>query len=291
MGSIKSLSLLLFLFIVSTPAFAYGVDQLYLGDSLQPVSLSDALSPVTKGTIIIISELHGHQPHHRHQLEALKELKQDGTFGVSLGMEFFSYTKQLVLNDYLSGKVREAEFLEQIGWDKNKWQNYRRQVLFPLQAGGTTWALNLPREVTGQIARSGLGSLTPDKRTLLPPNWSLGNDLYYERFEAFMGRGHISKDKMKRYFVAQSLWDETMAWRAVEFIRQNPDQVLVILVGDFHAIYGGGLPDKIRQRGWQQILTISQVTLRGMTSDEQDEIMTPHPRYGKRADFIWVGNL
>ena len=163
-------------------------------------------------------------------------------------------------------------------------------MLFPLSAGGTSWALNAPRAVTGKVARTGISSLTPEEAALLPPNWSLGNDLYYERFKAVMGDGHIPEEALLRYFTAQSLWDETMSWRAVDFVRQNPDQVLVILVGDFHAVYGGGLADKIHQRGWNQILTIGQVSLEGATPQEQDEIMKPHPVYGKRADYIWVGD-
>ena len=286
----RQLGLLLLSIGISFAASAYDADQLYTGDSLQPVSVSQALSQVTAGTIIIVSELHDHAPHHRHQLQVLQELQQAGAPGISVGMEFFQYTKQPILDSYLNGGLDDKEFLQQVGWGGNKWDNYRPQVLFPLQAGGTTWALNAPRDVTSKVARSGIGSLTPEESALLPPNWSLGNDLYYERFKAVMGGGHIPEKSMMRYFTAQSLWDETMAWRAVDFIRQNPDQILVILVGDFHAVYGGGLPDKIRQRGWQQVLTISQVSLKGATPSEQDEIMTPHPRYGNRADFVWVGD-
>jgi uncharacterized iron-regulated protein len=105
-----------------------------------------------------------------------------------------------------------------------------------------------------------------------------------------MGGGHIPEQAILRYFTAQSIWDETMSWQAVEFLRKNPSHVLVIIVGDFHAQYGGGLPDKLRQRGLTKIITFSQVNLTELTPEEQAAEMEPHPTYGPRADFIWVGD-
>jgi uncharacterized iron-regulated protein len=71
-----------------------------------------------------------------------------------------------------------------------------------------------------------------------------------------------------------------MAWRALQHLDENPEDILVIIVGDFHVSYGGGLPDRLRARGAADVVTISQVL-------EKDEVKV-HPKYGARADFVWV---
>ena len=78
-----------------------------------------------------------------------------------------------------------------------------------------------------------------------------------------------------------------MAWRVAEFLRGHPDHVLFIVVGDFHASYFGGLPDRLRARGVDDILVISQVNAEDSSEDERRELIEPHPVYGPRADFVW----
>jgi hypothetical protein len=92
---------------------------------------------------------------------------------------------------------------------------------------------------------------------------------------------------MIKYFTVQSLWDETMAYSTVQYMENNPNSIFIIIVGDFHASFGGGLPDRLRARGINKLLTISQVDFTGLNNIERKELMTPHPSYGKRADFVW----
>jgi uncharacterized iron-regulated protein len=121
--------------------------------------------------------------------------------------------------------------------------------------------------------------LTAEETALLPPNFELGNDHYYERFREVM-KGHVPEEAIQNYFVAQSLWDETMAWKALESFQKHPRQTLMIIVGDFHVAWDGGLPHQLRRRGAQDLVVISQ------TRDLADVAI--HPKYGPRADFIWV---
>lgn len=273
-------------------AATYPDNQIYDGTTLRLKSLEEALSQVGPGSILIISELHDNPSHHQHQMEVLQHLKKGFHKGLSLGMEFFDYTKQDIVNDFLSGKIQDNEFLPSIEWGGIPWSYYRPLVLFPPGAGGTTLALNAPKGITAKVKRTGVESLTADEIALLPPNWSLGNKNYFERFrETILRGGHsIPQESIARYFEAQSIWDETMAWRAVSYMEKFPQQILIILVGDFHAAYGGGLPDKIRNRGWTQTLVISQVAISEMEESEIEQTMMPHARYGSRAEYIWIGN-
>jgi uncharacterized iron-regulated protein len=88
----------------------------------------------------------------------------------------------------------------------------------------------------------------------------LGNERYFERFAGEARQhGDMTAQEVRKFFAAQSAWDDTMAWQASEYLKAHPDHVLAVIVGDFHAAYGGGLPDRLRSRGVTKIQVISQV--------------------------------
>ncbi len=285
-------------FLVSVLALVSGVssvacaglplaDALYDGSSLQPTALADVIKNVGPGSVLIVSEQHGNQKHYANQKAALRELQQGGRCTVSVGLEFLSYTDQTAITSYSKGSLAEADFLKAVGWGGNPFADYRDQAQFPSQTGGELLGINAPRSLTGTIAKKGLSALTPDEQRLMPPNFQMGRAEYRERFEQVMG-GHIAADAMERYFAAQSVWDETMAWTSAEFLAAHPSHCLVIVVGDFHAQYGGGLPDRLRARGVQSVTVLSQIEGAGLTESELQDEAGPNQSYGPRADGVWV---
>ena len=123
---------------------------------------------------------------------------------------------------------------------------------------------------------------------LMPPNFSAGRDSYRERFYSLMP--HLpNPEAANRYFLAQSIWDDTMAWNATNFIAANPEQVLVIIVGEFHVWYGGGLPDRIHARAPQvPVLTFSQVNTLDMSDKDIAAAIQVSPTEGPRSDYLWL---
>jgi uncharacterized iron-regulated protein len=79
-----------------------------------------------------------------------------------------------------------------------------------------------------------------------------------------------------------------MAYNAVQFLAAHPEQVLMILVGDFHAQYFGGLPDRLRARGIRSLVVVSQLSSEGLSPEELQAELQPHPRWGARGDYLWV---
>ena len=97
-----------------------------------------------------------------------------------------------------------------------------------------------------------------------------------------MSGGHVPDSKLDNYFQAQSTWDETMAWQSLEFMKNHIDQVFVIIVGEFHVQYGGGLPASLNRRiqlmglaDKINVKTISQITTEGLTTDQITESILP----------------
>ncbi|MDG0816155.1 ChaN family lipoprotein [Bdellovibrio svalbardensis] len=262
---------------------------IFRGNDLQPTTLEAAVDSVSPGSIVVIGENHGLQVHQTQQVSIMQALRNKG-LTVSVGMEFFTYTQQDLLNQYRSGQLSEADFLKNIQWGSPSYDFYRSQALFPrLEEGAATVALNAPRSLTGKVSKQGLAALTDQEKALLPPQFSLGNDLYKKRFLDYMGAHLPSVEAGERYFAAQSIWDDTMAWQAAEFMKTHPEQVLVIVVGEFHVKYGGGLPDRIHARiPGASVLTFSQVDSSGLTDQELNEEIQPSQIYGSRSHYLWV---
>lgn len=279
------------LFFSSLLMLAYAHAQtsgILAGNSLQPVSLTQAVQNVRPGSIVVIGENHGFKEHQSQQVAIMQALRDQGLV-VSVGMEFFTYTDQPLVQAYRQGALSEPEFLQQIKWGGLSYDFYRDQALFPdLSEGAATVALNAPRSLTGKVSKQGLAALTPEDKALLPPQFSLGRESYKRRFLSMMP--HLpSPEAGERYFAAQSIWDDTMAWQATDFLRSHPDQVLVIVVGDFHVQFGGGLPDRLRVRGGEfPVLTFSQVNTLGLSESEIAKEVAPSETDGPRADFLWL---
>ena len=283
------LSTIAFLSLTTLSACAHASLQgLLHGQTLQPTTLNQALQDVRAGEVVVIGENHGLKTHQGQQLEILTHLRQRG-LKVSLGMEFFTYTFQSQVDQFLRKELAEVDFLKAIGWGSPDFSFYRDQVISAdLSQGEGTYALNAPRSLTSQVSKQGLESLTPQMRALLPPNFTLGRESYKKRFLSYMP--HLpTPEAGDRYFAAQSIWDDTMAWKAVEFLNAHPDQVLVIIVGEFHTQFGGGLPDRIMQRKpGTRVLTFTQFNTVGMADDEIVEEVKPSIEEGPRGQYLWL---
>ncbi|NJL24412.1 MAG: ChaN family lipoprotein [Calothrix sp. SM1_5_4] len=213
------------------------------------LTLEEFLKDRQAGEILVLGEIHANSEnkdepdtrvHHTNQARMIAGLGQFSP--VSVGMEFLTYTFQDTVDNYLRGAISEADFLRQVGWGSSQnFDFYREQILLPSRLGGRTLALNIPRAITGKVARRGPDSLTEADRALLPPIWEKGGDEYFERFAETM-KGHATQQQIENFFWAQSLWDDTMAWNATKYMNTAPQDRMVIIVGQFHAEFGHGLP-------------------------------------------------
>ncbi len=278
----RSFLLLLIPMFFAIPAFS----QLFDGKTQWAASLEQLVSSVNPGTILFLGENHGLTSHKDQQVAILNGLRSKG-LKVSVGLEFINYTDQAYVDQYRSNQIDEAQFLSSIKWGGIGFEFYREQLLFPIiKFGEKSLGLNLPRAVSSKISKQGLASLSEDELKMLPPDFHLGRGSYKTRFMDAAG-AHCKVPE--NCFAAQSAWDDTMAWQAVQFIEKNPEQVLVIVVGEFHVQYGGGTPNRIlARRPATNIVTLSQVWAEGMTEGEIAESLLPSPLEGPRADYIWI---
>ena len=276
----------LLLLIISQFCAISAFSQLLDGKSLTPATVASLVQRVNSGTIVLLGENHGLTAHRDRHLQVLQELRKS-ELKISVGLEFVNYTDQGLANDYRLQKMDEAAFLKAIGWAGFSFDFYREQFNFPLISQGEySLGLNLPRPVNSRISHDGLAALTPAERSLLPIDFALGRDSYRQRFMLAAGAHCKSPDNC---FAAQCAWDDTMANTAVEFLNAHPEQVLVIVVGEFHVQYGGGIGHRILERRPNtNIVSLSQIWAEDMSEEEVQQALQPSLVEGPRADFIWV---
>jgi len=177
-----------------------------------------------------------------------------------LALEMFERDAQPKLDDYLSGKTGEDEFLKgSRPWPRYA-TDYRPMVEFAKARGIPVVAGNVPRRWASLVGRKGLAgldSLGPTERAQAAATFNCPRDKYYERFKTTMGdmSGHgqkVTKEEAQamvdRFYEAQCVKDETMGEAIAAAHAKWPDAVIVHVNGSFHSDFGQGTAERARNR-------------------------------------------
>lgn len=214
------------------------------------------LRELSQADIVYLGETHDREADHQVQLEIIRELHRQNP-KIAIGMEMFQRPYQEVLDRYLRGELSEEQLVEQTEYENRwgfPWEYYAPILRFAKENQLPVLALNTPSEVTRKVARSGWEHLTEEEREQIPPIAEIktDNDAYRQMVqEAFAGHqqaGHGSSMNLDNFFLAQVLWDETMAETIAEFAIANPDYQVVVLAGQGHIVYGYGIPSRVARR-------------------------------------------
>lgn len=250
-------------------------------------SFPDALQNLAKADVVYLGETHDNLEDHQIQLQIIQELQRRNR-KIAIAMEMFVQPYQNILNRYLAGKLSEQELVEQSNYKQwgYPWEYYAPILRFAKEKQLPVIALNIPIEITRQVTRSGLESLTPQQRKLIPPFSEIRTDnieyrqLLAEIFGQHQHSGHGNSNKFEIFFLAQVLWDETMAAQVSKFLKANPSYQVVVLAGQGHIIYGYGIPSRVARRVQDKRLVQRSVLL----SPAKDE---PGNSKQASADFVW----
>ncbi|ODB93052.1 hypothetical protein A3197_19845 [Candidatus Thiodiazotropha endoloripes] len=215
------------------------------------IDVSGLVEKVSDKRVVYVGETHDQYQHHLNQLAIIKGLHAKHS-DLAIGLEFFFQPYQKVLDQYIAGEIDEAGLIR--GSDYfNRWRFdyrlYRPIFSFAREHGIPMIALNLEREITDQVSREGIESLSPEQQARLPAEIARDNESYRERLQTiYEAHPHREGRDFERFLDVQLLWDESMAERAAEWIEENPQGHLVILAGAGHLIYGDGIPSRLSRR-------------------------------------------
>lgn len=214
------------------------------------------LRELSQVNVVYLGEIHERVEDHQAQLQIIENIYQRRG-KIAIAFEMFQLPYQQVLDKYLAGQITESELIKQSEYQK-RWgfpfEYYAPILRFAKANQIPILALNTPREITQQVAKKGLDSLTLEQQIYIPPKSEIKTDnLAYKKlledvFKQHTQGGHNKSINIDRFFLAQVLWDETMAETIAEFIKVNPDYQVIVLAGQGHIIYGYGIPSRVQRR-------------------------------------------
>lgn len=255
--------------VVDTPRFegeaAYAY---YDGNSGRALSFDDVLARAHGADVIVIGEQHDQAVHHELQRRVVAALAAPNV-RLTVGFEMLSWGYQGALDRLASGQLDADAFAAEIDW-KKAWgfpfELYRPifQAAVAGQAGLA--ALNAPRELVRSVRQKGLANVSAEELRQLP-DLDLGDALHREWFAGvFASGGHpATPSDVDAFYVAQVVWDESMADGAARALERGAEQVIVI-AGAGHVARGRGIPQRVERRR-PGVRVLSLVPLTGVDGD------------------------
>jgi uncharacterized iron-regulated protein len=243
------------------------------------LSLDDIVKDLTESRLVFVGELHDKQSYHRAQLEIIQALKKAGA-PVAIGLEMFRRDSQVDLDRWVKGELSEKKF-EKIyykNWNY-PWSLYKDIFLYAREHKIPMVGLNVPSEVTKQVAREGFDSLTAKQRGNLPMVTCRVDPEYMafiRRSLAMHGHGGLD---FTRFCEAQLVWDTAMALSLLHYLEKKPKSTVVVLAGSGHA-WKQGIPAQVQSR--------SNLPFRVILPEIAGRV-EPGKVSENETDYLWLG--
>jgi uncharacterized iron-regulated protein len=239
---------------------------------------SELWDRLSESPAVCFGEFHDVPAHHYAEtraLDALAARAQHECRPFAVGFEMFQRPYQAPLSAFVAGELGEDELLAQTEY-ATRW-GYDFAFYRPLLESARdrrlpALALNMQREITRKIGRTGLASLTEDELALLP---ELVLDDAEHRSYIFGLFGvlpeHAEELGLENVYVAQTVWDETMADTSARWLSTaGPDARLLDFAGGAHC-HRSAIPRRITRRTGEPALSVHAV----FESELSDGTFTP----------------
>ncbi len=245
-------------------------------------SYQQLLNASLKSDIVLFGELHNNPIVHWLQLELTKDLHTQLGQKLILGAEMFEADDQLILNEYLNGRIKDS----QLDAEAKLWPNYNTDYkpLLDFAKKNTLnfIATNIPRRYAAMVSKSGfevLDSLNPEARNyFMPLPVAYDAELPCYKTMLKMGGGPMGHKNLNLP-KAQAVKDATMAY----FILKNYQKGNVFLHynGTYHSENYEGIVWYLRKANPKlKILTIASV--------EQTQLDSLEAGSKSIADFVLI---
>lgn len=248
----------------------------------KPIRPDQFIGQVSRADVLVLGEELGDPAFFALQGECAAEVAMAAEGRVDAGFEMFERENQASLDELLAGRVSESVFLADVRWPAAvPCAGYIRLMRLIHGRGGGVFALNAPRRVVAAAAQRGLDRLDSGMRRHIPPGFQVGTEKHCRHFVELAGeQGHAWPSRA--VFAAQSLWEETMAWTALEQAR--PGRLFMVVAGWFHAAYSEGICASLRRRGGESLNVVTAIMMK------PERLKMVHPEFGPIADYVIWGN-
>lgn len=218
-----------------------------------PKSLDHVIGQTDDVDVTFFGEQHDDSVGHRLQSEIFKKIvkRNEDRRQIALSLEMFERDIQEVLNEYLSGKITEKQFMEASRPWKNYKTDYRPLVEYAKEKEIPVIAANAPRRYVNMVSRLGRDSLNglsaEAKKWIAPLPYGQASDAYGKKFDGLMASMSDAAVPASHNPIihSQALWDATMAFSISEYLKRNDNGLVVHLNGSFHTENRLGTPDHL----------------------------------------------
>jgi uncharacterized iron-regulated protein len=231
------------------------------------------LADLAAKRVVLLGESHDDAEHHLWQAQTLAALQSRRPATV-VAFEMFPRRAQPVLDKWTAGELSADEFLKQSEWSE-VW-GFGAEMYMPLfqlarMNGLKMVGANVERALVRRVGQEGWAKVPEAERegvgTPAPAADSYKRSLagvYRGKMAVMAQRGHgggetkadgitlddvLADDGFKNFVAAQLTWDRAMAEAMAKAARDNPNALVVGIVGRGHAEFGHGIPHQLRDLG------------------------------------------
>ena len=249
----------------------------------QKSSYSEMLNDARKADVVFFGELHDNPICHWLEYELARDLYNETDKGLILGAEMFETDNQLILDEYLSGKIKEKNFEAEAKLWPNYKSDYKQLITLARDSGIIFVATNIPRRyasLVNKLGFEGLENLNVEAKKLMPP-LPIAYDPNLPGYKKMIenigkaGQEHVTENLPK----AQAIKDATMAWKILSHIKKG--KVFLHFNGSYHSDNYEGIIWYLRQAN-------SELRIVSISSTEQADIKTLAKESEGVADYILV---
>lgn len=246
--------------------------------------------------VVLLGETHDNADDHRWQLHTLAALHGRQP-ALAIGFEMFPRRLQPVLDQWVAGRLSEAEFLSRVEWDK-VWgfdaQHYLPLFHFARLHGVPMLALNVERGLVSRVESQGWDGVPEAQREGVSRPAPPAADYRRELRQIYDHHPGAKSDAgFARFTEAQTTWDRAMAEAVAGWLKRHPGHLVVGILGAGHVRFGHGVAHQLADLGvhrvaklmtWNQDLGCEELRpgLADAVFIKQDEAVTapPPPRLG-----------
>lgn len=225
------------------------------------------LAGLARQQVVLLGETHDDAEHHRwqlHTIAGLHALRPD----IVLGFEMFPRRAQSVLDEWVAGRLSDAEFLTRAEW-RQFWGydaalylpifQFARMNRIPMQA------LNVERGLVSRVGDKGWAAIPAAEREGVTDPAAATREyavrLYGSYLEHRTSEGHraaqpkepaesdLADPAFRRFVEAMQVWDRAMAQGIAERLQGSRPPLVVAIMGSGHLRDGFGVPQQLRDLG------------------------------------------
>ncbi len=248
--------------------------KIYSVSAGKEVTLQDIADDMETHDILFFGEEHNDSVTHYLEFKMLETLYLTYSSQVALSMEMFERDVQPVMNEYLTGNIREKNFIK----DARVWKNYKDykpMVEFAKKNELDVICANAAGRYSNLVGRKGQESLLTlpyeSFRNFAPVPFDTASGPYHDKLTKLSSHDSlISKDTavskpaipvaMEGFnmIISQSLWDATMAYSIASYLKENRKMKVMQVNGRFHSDEGYAVVTQLKNyRPRTKVLIIS----------------------------------